>query len=73
VVEALGEVQLQPPATTQALRGREEREVVAVAADEAADVVEDVGIATELSRKHKDLRPYNLRHNPVAVASLVVA
>lgn len=76
MAEALVEVQPWALATAQLLRKTAERQEVVEDGDEAgvvAEVAEGVGEETELSRKVKGQRTRNLQHNPVALASLVVA
>ena len=76
VAEALVEVQPWAPGTVQLLRKTVEREEVVEDGDEAGvvvEVAEGVEGETELSRKDKDQRIRNLHHNPVVLASLVVA
>ena len=67
---------LWDPGMVQLLRKTAEREEVVEDVDEAGvvvEVAEGLGEETELSRKVKDQRIRNLHHNPVVLASLVVA
>ena len=76
VAEALVEVQPWALATAQLLRKTAERQEVVEDGDEAGVVVEVAEGAeeeTELSRKVKGQQTPNLHHNPVVLASLVVA
>jgi len=76
VAEVLVEAHLWAPGTVQLPRATVEREEVEDG-DEAGVVVEavaeGVGEETELSRKDRDQQTHNLHHNPVVLASLVVA
>jgi hypothetical protein len=75
VERALVEVQLWPPATAHLLRERVVRPEAVEVEDEAEVAAEAVvaGTETELSRKDRDLQSHNRHHNPVVLASLVVA
>jgi hypothetical protein len=75
VEEALAEVQLRPPVTAHLLHERVVKAEVVEVEDEAEVVVEAVvaGTETELSRKDRDLQSHNRHHNPMVLASLVVA
>jgi hypothetical protein len=71
----LVEVQPWPPATPHLLRERVGKAEVVEDEDEAEVAAEAavVGTETELSRKDRDLQSHNRHHNPVVLASLVVA
>lgn len=74
--EALVEVQPWAPETARLLRKMVERGEVVEDGDEAGVVVEVAEGGeeeTELSRKVKGQQTLNLHHNPVVLASLVVA
>ena len=72
VAEALVEVQPWAPETAQRLRKTAERGEV-VEAGVVVEVAEGAEEETELSRKVKGQQTPNPHHNPVVLASLVVA
>ena len=76
MAEALVEVQPWAPGTVRLLRKTAEREEVVEDGDVAGvvvEVAEDGEEETELSRKVKGQQTPNPHHNPVVLASLVVA
>lgn len=75
VVEALVEAHLQVPATVLLLRETPGRGAVVEDEEKAGVVVVAEGVEeeTEPSRKDRDRQTHNPHHNPVALASLVVA